>query len=121
MPVKVPKDALSRTDPLKLEVFEEHGAKAKLDDAGIDYQHDVALGNPIEIRNLWTNGRLEQGRTEYRKLLRNGRRERIHALVDLCEDRSAAILCLEADPHECHRSVIAEEAAQVRSLSVVHL
>jgi carboxyl-terminal processing protease len=33
LPVKIPKDALGRTDPLKLEVFEEHGAKAKLDDA----------------------------------------------------------------------------------------
>jgi carboxyl-terminal processing protease len=33
VPVKVPKDALGRTDPLKLEVFEEHGAGAKLDDA----------------------------------------------------------------------------------------
>jgi carboxyl-terminal processing protease len=31
--IKIPKDALSRTDPLKLEVFEEHGAKTKLDDA----------------------------------------------------------------------------------------
>jgi carboxyl-terminal processing protease len=31
--VKVPKDAISRTDPLRLEVLEEHGATAKLDDA----------------------------------------------------------------------------------------
>jgi carboxyl-terminal processing protease len=33
LPVKVPKDAISRTDPLKVEVFEEHGAKAKVEDA----------------------------------------------------------------------------------------
>ena len=32
VPVKIPKDAFSRTDPLKLEVFEEHGATTKLDD-----------------------------------------------------------------------------------------
>jgi carboxyl-terminal processing protease len=32
VPVKVPKDALSRVDPLKLQVYEEHGAKAQLED-----------------------------------------------------------------------------------------
>jgi carboxyl-terminal processing protease len=31
VPVKVPKDALSRTDPLRLEVSEEHGGKTQLD------------------------------------------------------------------------------------------
>jgi carboxyl-terminal processing protease len=33
VPVKVPRDALDRMDPLKLEVTEEHGAKTKLDDS----------------------------------------------------------------------------------------
>jgi carboxyl-terminal processing protease len=31
VPVKIPKDALSRTDPLHLEIFEEHGAKTHLE------------------------------------------------------------------------------------------
>ncbi|MGZ3441215.1 MAG: COG1361 S-layer family protein, partial [Polyangia bacterium] len=31
VPVKLPKDALTRTDPLRLEVTEEHGAKTTLD------------------------------------------------------------------------------------------
>jgi carboxyl-terminal processing protease len=35
VPVKVPKDALSRVDPLHLEVFEEHDGKTKLDTDGL--------------------------------------------------------------------------------------
>ncbi len=35
VPVKVPKDALTRVDPLRLEVFEEHGAKTALPPDGL--------------------------------------------------------------------------------------
>ena len=35
VPVKVPKDALGRTDPLKLEVFEEHGSHAQVEGSGL--------------------------------------------------------------------------------------
>jgi carboxyl-terminal processing protease len=35
IPVKVPKDALTRVDPLKLEVFEEHSAKTQVDGNGL--------------------------------------------------------------------------------------
>jgi carboxyl-terminal processing protease len=35
VPVKVPKDALTRVDPLRLEVFEEHGAKTALPAEGL--------------------------------------------------------------------------------------
>ncbi len=35
VPVKIPKDALTRMDPLKLEVFEEHGAKTQMDSDGL--------------------------------------------------------------------------------------
>lgn len=35
VPVKVPKNAITRIDPLKLEVFEEHGGKAQLQSNGL--------------------------------------------------------------------------------------
>jgi carboxyl-terminal processing protease len=38
VPVKVPKEALSRTDPLRLEIFEEHGAKSKFE------------GDPVQVK-----------------------------------------------------------------------
>lgn len=39
--------------------------------AGISYESDRALGNPPEIRALWKNGNLTEGKARYRKLLRS--------------------------------------------------
>jgi uncharacterized protein (DUF488 family) len=90
--------------------------------AGIVYELDQSLGNPNEIRELWKDGRLAQGRAAYRRRLRNGTAHRIRFLIDLARIDRVAILCLEGDADECHRGVIAEEAARLApDLEVRHL
>lgn len=81
--------------------------------AGIVYEPGFGLGNPDEIRSLWKNGDLEVGKRRYRGLLQNGRRDRVEHVIALAGVGTVALLCLEDDPDDCHRSVIAEEAARL--------
>ena len=39
------------------------------------------FGNPVEIRDLWKNGGLDEGKARYRRMLRNGRRTRVELLL----------------------------------------
>ena len=90
--------------------------------AGITYESDRGLGNPIEIRQLWKSGNLPEGRIKYRRLLRNGRRPRVELLLALSRVDRVCILCYEGDHELCHRTVIAEEATRLEpSLVIRHL
>jgi len=89
---------------------------------GITYESDRALGNPVAIRDLWKNGSLAEGKSRYRRMLRNGRRARVELLLAHARVERVCILCYEDDPDECHRGVIAEEAARLApDLVVQHL
>jgi uncharacterized protein (DUF488 family) len=87
---------------------------------GITYEPDRALGNPVEIRELWKNGRLPEGKRRYRRMLRNGRRLRVELLLAHARVERVCILCYEGDPDVCHRGVIAEEAARLAPHLVIH-
>jgi uncharacterized protein (DUF488 family) len=90
--------------------------------AGITYESDRSLGNPVEIRQLWKNGSLSEGKTRYRRLIRNGRRPRVELLLSISKVERVCILCYEGNPDLCHRAVIAEEAARLEpDLVVTHL
>lgn len=90
--------------------------------AGITYESDRSLGNPVEIRRLWKNGSLAQGKSRYRRLIRNGQRPRVEILLALSKAERVCILCFENDAALCHRAVIAEEAARLQpDLAITHL
>lgn len=89
---------------------------------GITYESNRTLGNPEEIRALWKNGSISEGKLQYRKLLRSGRRPQVELLLALSRAERLCILCFEGDPELCHRAVIAEEAARIEpGLSIRHL
>jgi len=41
--------------------------------------------------------------------------------LDIARERSAALLCYEADPAHCHRRIVAERLARVAALEVEDL
>ena len=88
--------------------------------AGIHYVSDRGLGNPAHIRELWKNGSLSDGKAKYRRLLRNGRSERIEGLLDVASEERVCIVCFERDPDSCHRTIIAEEAVRLAPDLIVH-
>jgi uncharacterized protein (DUF488 family) len=90
--------------------------------AGITYESDRSLGTPEEIRKVWKAGRLAEGKRRYRKLLLAERRPRLELLLALAKHERVCLLCFEADPDRCHRSVIAEEAVRIEpDLAIRHL
>lgn len=90
--------------------------------AGIQYEHVRELGNPPEIRALWYAGEIGEGRRRYRAHLKNGSSDHVAYLVGLAKLSPTAILCRERDHDECHRSVVAEVAAERdEGIGIIHL
>ncbi len=94
----------------------------RLRQAGIEYVHVRALGNPKPNRERYWAGDVEGGAAVYRAHLNNGSRSALVELAESLGDDPACLLCFERDHAECHRDVIVEELQQLRSrLIVSHL
>ena len=90
---------------------------------GVRYEHHRALGTPADLRQLYKSNRVAEGHAAFRAHVEE------HASAELDAFAAAlpaapptALLCLEAAPHECHRSVLAERLrARLPGLEVVDL
>jgi uncharacterized protein (DUF488 family) len=94
-----------------------------LGDHGIAYEHRKALGTPPDIRWLFHAGRTEEARGAFREHVEAFAAPDLDALAqELDRAPATALLCLEADPAECHRRVVAEALTERRpDLEVVDL
>ena len=72
---------------------------ASLAAADIDYVHLRSAGNPF---------RKSGGLTRYRTYL-TGAPDVVDLVADTARDHRAALLCVERDPAQCHRLVLAAE------------
>jgi len=102
-------------------------AKRKLSEAlagaGMEYLHLPGLGTPAEGRAAARRGDLEELRRIYHEHL-----ETLGAMADLDhlaalvgEGRRLCLLCLEADPAQCHRSMVAAALAHLVPIHVIDL
>jgi uncharacterized protein (DUF488 family) len=74
---------------------------------GIAYEHRRALGTPPDLRALYRAGRTAEAAGRYRDHVESVAAEELDRLAaELGDGPPTALLCLEADPGECHRSVI---------------
>lgn len=96
---------------------------ANLKEAGIDYLHLRGLGTPAEGRAAARAGRHDDLREIYlAHLATAGARTEMDALEELLRTgRRICLLCFEANPAHCHRSMIAAELASRLPLRVDHL
>jgi len=104
--------------------FSKTALAARLGEAGIDYVHVRSLGNPRELRHALKDGVMTF--EEFAPLFRRQLSERagdIAHVLELTESRRVCLVCFEADPAQCHRSLVAESlvAAASRPLAVEHL
>jgi|GEM_PF-576685 len=81
--------------------------------AGIEYLHMPELGAPKALRNSHIAGKNDaEFIATYEKYLR----EHLNVLKNILprlEGRRATLLCLEADPYQCHRLAILKELAEL--------
>jgi uncharacterized protein (DUF488 family) len=98
--------------------FAKTALSGALEEAGIGYLHLRALGTPAEGRAAVRAGRpavmrrifaAHMAGTEAQAALAN--------LRDLAGRQRVCLLCLEADPAQCHRTLVAEAVG----LPIVHL
>jgi uncharacterized protein (DUF488 family) len=83
-----------------------------LADHRIAYEHRRALGTPADIRWLFKNRRVPEGRVAYRRHLEANAAAEVDVLLDELRDGPrTALLCLEEDPADCHRRVLCEALA----------
>ena len=102
--------------------FSKSKLAAGVAEAGIDYLHLRALGTPAEGRVAARAGRHQAMREIFLDHMEtSAARAELAALADLVGSRHVCILCFEADPAHCHRSIVASELARLRPVRVHHL
>jgi hypothetical protein len=92
--------------------FSRTALQEVLADAGIVYEHWPELGNPADLRRVFRDGRLEEGRQRFRDRLRERYLWAVDSLAESAGERPTAMLCREDDPGLCHRDAVPEELAR---------
>ena len=91
----------------------------------IVYEHRRSLGTPPELRWLYKNRRVAEGAQGFAQHIEATASDELDAFAAELEDPAAprtALLCLEAEPAECHRRVLAEHLRErLPRLSVIDL
>lgn len=103
--------------------FAKTALAANLEQAGIGYVHLRGLGTPADGRAAARSGRhAEMHRIFAAHLRTDVARDDMERLVDLAEgSRRIALLCFEADPAHCHRTLVADALAERVDIDVRHL
>jgi len=96
---------------------------ALLAEHGIRYEHRRALGTPADLRVLYRAGRVAEAHAAFAARVEAHFADALDSLAtDLPAAPPTALLCLEADPHVCHRSVLVERLrTRLEGLAVIHL
>ncbi|MDB4900025.1 MAG: hypothetical protein JWN53_1833 [Gemmatimonadetes bacterium] len=103
--------------------FAKTRLSANLAEVGIDYLHLRALGTPADGRAAARAGRHPEMRTIFlRHLATEPAQQELEALAGIVRStRQVCVLCFEADPSHCHRSLVAAALAARMPLDIVHL
>lgn len=89
--------------------FAKRALSAAMADAGIGYVHVPALGTPAAGREAARSGKPEVMRRIFGAHLAGTEAQAALAeLGDRARREPVCLLCLEADPRHCHRTLVAE-------------
>ncbi|MGZ8378659.1 MAG: DUF488 domain-containing protein [Gemmatirosa sp.] len=96
---------------------------ANLQEAGIEYLHLRGLGTPADGRAAARAGRHGEMRDIFlAQLATDTAQAELDVLEGIVRDgRRIALLCFEADPSHCHRSMVADALAARIPLRIDHL
>ena len=89
--------------------FAKRALSASMDEAGIGYVHMPALGTPAAGRQAARSGHPEVMRRIFAAHMKGTEPQAALAeLGALAHRQPICLLCLEADPTHCHRTLVAE-------------
>jgi uncharacterized protein (DUF488 family) len=103
--------------------FAKTALAANLASVGIEYLHLRGLGTPKEGRVAARAGRHDEMHAIFREhLATDAAQADLAVLADIvASGRRACLLCLEADPTHCHRSLVADALARRMRVRIAHL
>ncbi|HEU4697652.1 MAG TPA: DUF488 domain-containing protein [Gemmatimonadales bacterium] len=103
--------------------FSKNQLAANLETGGIDYVHLRDLGTPAAGRAAAHAGRFEEMRRIYLgQLATPAAEEEMETLAGIVlSGTRACLLCFEADPAHCHRTILAETLAARLPLAIENL
>ena len=87
--------------------FSKRALEELLSAHGIAYVHARELGNPKTNRDA--GGGLATVLSNYEAWMAERWGDAFEALRPTIEGKRVCLLCLERDPHECHRTIVARE------------
>jgi uncharacterized protein (DUF488 family) len=101
--------------------FSKTAFAAALDGVGIAYAHRVALGTPKPMRARYKRDHdFAALSVEFKKYL-DRQTHSLLELIELVRGKRACLLCFEADPALCHRSLVADAARRLGGPPAKHL
>lgn len=113
--VDVRENAISRKAGLSKKAL-----AARCAENGITYVHEPTLGNPRHNRDGFREQRPESIAAFDTHLKEQGA-EAMNRVATMLKDRTVGLLCFEADPCSCHRSIVAKHLLSRDPLASVRL
>ena len=103
--------------------FAKSRLAANLGEAGIEYLHLRGLGTPADGRAAARAGRHDELRRIFLEHLATpGAQADLEVLAGIVRaGRRVCLLCFEADPAHCHRSMVADALGGLVAIRVAHL
>jgi uncharacterized protein (DUF488 family) len=103
--------------------FAKSALAANLASAGIEYLHLRPLGTPADGRAAARSGKAAEMHRIFARHLRTAEAQEALATLEeiVRSGKRACILCLEADPARCHRTLVADALGERMKLRVDHL
>jgi uncharacterized protein (DUF488 family) len=102
--------------------FSKRLLSTSLEAAGIEYVHLRALGTPKPGRDAARAGRTAEMRAIYEQQLQTPEAQaELARAAAIASEKTSALLCLEADPRCCHRSIVAERLREMAGFEVEDL
>lgn len=101
--------------------FSKTALSKLLADRGIGYLHMPSLGCPKSVRDRY---KLDRDWTQYTASFMEhlaGQQAAIAELAKIGSTTTAALMCFEADPAQCHRTFVARAVSQAGAPPVAHI
>jgi uncharacterized protein (DUF488 family) len=95
-----------------------------LGEHGIAYEHRRALGTPPDIRWHYKNNRVAEGAVAFATHIESASSEELDDLASelRADGPPTALMCLEAEPADCHRRIVTDRLRiRVPELEVIDL
>lgn len=102
--------------------FSKTALATALMEAGIDYVHVKALGDPKEGRDAARAGLMDKFREVFASVLDSSQAQiALEEVKELAQSRTICLMCYERDHHVCHRKMVADELEKSLSCKALHL